>query len=284
MAESNKDDRFCKRIDFSSGNLSTAWKTFKMQFEVFKIAKKYSDMSEEEQISNMLVQMGNESVPIYAQFNYDSTVTNKKRTLKNTIRMFDEYFEPVKNVIYERAMFNTMRQGEKTIHQFIVELQSQADQCDYGEMKNDLIRDRIVVGVKDKKLREYLMDVDDLDLNKCIQKSKQWVSNHQQTQKFEEADDDNLDSLTSKQDSKAKQQYKSEDRPSREKPCERCNKTFHRGRNCPAKFSVCKACNEKGHWAKSPLCKKGSRTVNELDSNLSALEEDTDSLFLGDSL
>ena len=60
MAESNKDDKFCKRIDFSSGNLSTAWKSFKMQFEVFKVAKKYSDMSDEEQISNMLVQMGND--------------------------------------------------------------------------------------------------------------------------------------------------------------------------------------------------------------------------------
>ena len=193
MAESNKDDKFCKRIDFSSGNLSTAWKSFKMQFEVFKVAKKYSDMSDEEQISNMLVQMGNESVPIYAQFVYDDSKESQKKTLTNTIRMFDEYFEPVKNVIYERAKFNTMRQGEKSIHQFIVELQNQADQCDYGTMKSDLIRDRIVVGVKDKKLREYLMDIDDLDLNKCIQKSKQWVSNHQQTSKFDDVEDENAE-------------------------------------------------------------------------------------------
>lgn len=286
MAESNKDDKFCKRIDFSSGNMATAWKAFKMQFEVYKVAKKYSDMTAEEQISNMLVQMGNESVPIYAQFVYDDADNNKKKTLNNTIRMFDEYFEPVKNVIYERAKFNTMRQGEKTIHQFIVELQSQADQCDYGDMKNDLIRDRIVVGVKDKKLREYLMDVDDLDLNKCIQKSKQWINNHQQTQKFEDADDDNnLDSLMSKQDRMSRQPVKSEDRlPSREKPCERCNKTFHRGKFCPAKFTSCKACSEKGHWARSPLCKKGSRKINELQSSLDNLVEDADTLFLNDSL
>ena len=202
MAESNKDDKFCKRIDFSSGNLSTAWKSFKMQFEVFKVAKKYSDMSDEEQISNMLVQMGNESVPIYAQFVYCESKEARKKTLTNTIRMFDKYFEPVKNVIYERAKFNTMRQGEKSIHQFIVELQNQADQCDYGTMKSDLIRDRIVVGVKDKKLREYLMDIDDLDLNKCIQKSKQWVSNHQQTSKFEYSDDENVDAVSSRPEKK----------------------------------------------------------------------------------
>ena len=283
MAESNKDDKFCKRIDFSSGNLSTAWKSFKMQFEVFKVAKKYSDMSDEEQISNMLVQMGNESVPIYAQFVYDSSKEAQKKTLTNTIRMFDEYFEPVKNVIYERAKFNTMRQGEKSIHQFIVELQNQADQCDYGTMKSDLIRDRIVVGVKDKKLREYLMDIDDLDLNKCIQKSKQWVSNHQQTSKFDDVDDENVDAVSSRPEKKQSSYPKSSERPSREKPCEMCNRPFHRGKHCPAKFSVCKVCSERGHWAKSPLCKKSTKSVNELDSS-AGLTEDTDSLFLGDSL
>lgn len=280
MAESNKDDRFCKRLDFSSGNIATAWKAFKMQFEVYQVAKKYSAMTAEEQISNMLVQMGNESVPIYTQFVFNAT--DNKKTLANTIRMFDEYFEPVKNVIYERAKFNTMRQGEKTIHQFIVELQSQADQCEYGDMKSDLVRDRIVVGVRDKKLREYLMDVDNLDLNKCIQKSKQWVSNHQQTQRFDSVEDDNLDAVASKPE--RKYQSKSEGRPSRERPCERCNKTFHRGNTCPAKFTSCKACSEKGHWARSPLCKKSSGRVNEVDSNMDKLTEDADSLFLNDSL
>ena len=282
MAESTtKDDRFCKRINFAGGNLAAAWKTFKMQFNIYKVAKKYADLSEEEQISNMLVQMGNESVPIYSQFVFNTT--SNKKTLDNTIRMFDDYFEPVKNVIYERAKFNTMKQGEKSIHQFIVELQNQADQCEYGTMKDDLIRDRIVVGVKDSKLREYLMDVDDLDLKKCIQKSKQWISNHMQNTKFEERGDENLDTIGSAKPEKKEKpkSYYDKDKISREKPCELCNRPFHRGRNCPAKFSVCKACGEKGHWAKSPRCKKSSKSVGEVEQ--SDVEE-TDSLFLADDL
>ena len=71
------------------------------------------------------------------------------------------------------------------------------------------------------------------------------------------------------------------DKISREKPCELCNRPFHRGRNCPAKFSVCKACGEKGHWAKSPRCKKSSKSVGEVEQ--SDVEE-TDSLFLADDL
>lgn len=285
MAEGLKDDKFCKRIDFSSGNLSAAWKTFKMQFDIYKIAKKYAAMSEPEQISNMLVQMGNESVPIYAQFEYDESVENKKETLANTIRMFDNYFEPVKNVIYERAKFNTMKQGEKSIHQYIVELQNQADQCEYGTVKGDLVRDRIVVGVRDSKLREYLIDLDDLDLHKCIQKAKQWVSNHQQTSKFNEGNDENIDYVSSRQDYKKKAEYSSAAYPSADSPCKFCLKSFHRGKICPAKHTMCKVCSEKGHWAKSVVCKKKGKSISELNSRMTDhLVEETDSLFLADDL
>jgi len=34
------------------------------------------------------------------------------------------------------------------------------------------------------KLREYLIDLEDLTLSKCIQKAKQYVSNHEQALKM----------------------------------------------------------------------------------------------------
>jgi len=87
--------------------------------------------------------------------------------------MFDQHFEPFKNVIYERVKFNSITQGNNTIHQFITELQPQAANCEYGAVRDDLIRDRIVIGVNDSKLSEYLIDLKDLTLLKCIQKAKQ---------------------------------------------------------------------------------------------------------------
>jgi len=77
-----------------------------------------------------------------------------------------------------RVKFNSITQGNNTIHQFITELQSQAANCEYGAVRDYLIRDRIVIGVNDSKLREYLIDLEDLTLLKCIQKAKQYVSNH----------------------------------------------------------------------------------------------------------
>ena len=82
------------------------------------------------------------------------------------------------------------------IHQFITALQSQTDVCDYGEMRDELVRDRIVVGVNDAKLREYLIDVGNLTLASRIQRSKQYVSHHEHVRKMEASgNDENIDVL-----------------------------------------------------------------------------------------
>ena len=112
MAES-RDDKFVQRLDFQdSSGLSANWKTFKSQFEIIKIAKQYADMAEEEQVANLLLLMCPDSVRIY----------NTKMTLANVIRFFDAHFEPVKSIIYEGVKFSNMRQGNRSIHQFITDV------------------------------------------------------------------------------------------------------------------------------------------------------------------
>ena len=45
-------------------------------------------------------------------------------------------------------------------------------------MREEKVRNKIVVGVSDNKLREYFIDVEDLELARCIRKTKQYVSHH----------------------------------------------------------------------------------------------------------
>ena len=56
------------------------------------------------------------------------TDANKKKTLVNCIKMFDTYFEPVENVIFERSDFNKIVQvSGQSVHQFIVKLLVQSE-------------------------------------------------------------------------------------------------------------------------------------------------------------
>ena len=82
---------------------------------------------------------------------------------------FDTFFQVRKNVIYERAHFNRRSQGQsESIEQFITSLYQLAETCEYGELKDEMIRDRIVVGIRDQALSERLQ----LDSTLTLEKAK----------------------------------------------------------------------------------------------------------------
>lgn len=288
MAES-RQDKFVKQIDFSAGNLAAKWKMFKDQFSVYQVVKGISKMeTEDEKICHMLVSMGSEAVPIYNQFIFDDSDANKKKTLKNAIKFFDQYFEPVKNVIFERSIFNVMKQEpSESIHSFIVKLQTQSENCEYGTMRAEMVRDRIVVGVRDIELRKYLIDTDNLTLELCIQKAKQYVANQlqaekmgSQTQSNASADEpSNIDVVFQE---KKKAQKKSGDKSSMQdltEQCKKCGKWKHFAGRCPAESSRCNRCKRIGHWGAMCLSKKKME-----DKKISEVEEQDDildSLYLG---
>lgn len=283
MAESNPENRFVRRLNFTSSNLAADWKVFKAQFEVYKVAKKIAGMdTEEEKIANLMLLMGPECVPIFEQFTFHATEEGRTKTLTNVVAMFDGHFEPAKNVIFERVKFNSLRQGGRPVHQFITELQRQAGYCEYGEMKDDLVRDRIVVGVDDSKLREYLIDLDELTLAKCIQKSKQYVSHHEQAAKLDSWNEDSVESLSSQRKSQVPTRRGESGRSVGQDAVSKC---FFCGRGhqglCPARKSTCHICKRTGHWAGSRACKAKKRHMAH-----AVTEEECgdmlDGLFLGD--
>lgn len=54
------------------------------------------------------------------------------------------------------------------LEKFIVDLKILASTCNFGTLWDLLVRDRIICGIRNSKLREDLLKVADLDLDKCI--------------------------------------------------------------------------------------------------------------------
>ena len=70
-----------------------------------------------------------------------------------------------RNIIFEQAKFNQCKQEDsETADSFITALYSLTEHCGYGDLHNKMIRDRIVVGIKDAALSEKLQMMSDLDL------------------------------------------------------------------------------------------------------------------------
>jgi hypothetical protein len=81
----------------------------------------------------------------------------------------DQHCEPRKNVTYERYIFFTRAQEtSETIDQYVTTLKRLSDTFEFGTLRGTLIKDRIVLGVKNQKIRERLLREPDLTLDKAL--------------------------------------------------------------------------------------------------------------------
>lgn len=80
----------------------------------------------------------------------------------------------MKNVIFERAKFNRRKQEEsETVDDFILDLYRLAEHCEYGAFKEEMIRDCIVVGLRNSALSEKLQMDSELTLEKATTAARQ---------------------------------------------------------------------------------------------------------------
>ncbi|KAB0789999.1 hypothetical protein PPYR_15712, partial [Photinus pyralis] len=85
------------------------------------------------------------------------------------IKKFEGYFVPEVNQSMERHRFNTRSQAKnENIEAYLADLRKIASNCNFGNLKNELIKDRIVCGVHDKRVKDRLLREQDLTLEKAV--------------------------------------------------------------------------------------------------------------------
>ncbi|UYV84796.1 hypothetical protein LAZ67_X003556 [Cordylochernes scorpioides] len=122
------------------------------------------------------------------------------KTVKGLPKCREDYFIGKRNVIYERAKFNRRSQGEtEPVEEFITDLYVLAETCSYGSLREEMIRDRLVVGVKNLNLSEKLQLESELTLEKAIQIVRQSESvKNQQKEIRQDTEDRNVDVIDRK--------------------------------------------------------------------------------------
>ena len=142
---------------------------WRKRFEQFRIASGLGSKSEDQQINMLLYCLGEESDDVLTS----TGVTDEERkSYKDVLGKFDNFFKVRRNVIFERALFNRRYQTEgETAEQYIAALYNLASNCDYGEMQDQMIRDRLVVGIRNNSLSEQLQ----MDAELTLEKAKKAV-------------------------------------------------------------------------------------------------------------
>ena len=122
------------------------WSKWLRRFEHFRQASDLNKKTDEKQVNTLIYAMGDEADDILKSFHLSDGDSKKYKTVKEK---FDEYFIRWRNVIYKRAKFYQRKQElQESVDSFITSLHCLAEHCSYGELYNEMIRDRIVVGLR----------------------------------------------------------------------------------------------------------------------------------------
>ena len=173
------------------------WPKWFRRFQRFSQASGLSDKSSESQVNTLVYTMGDAADDILSSF---GLTDDEKKDYDTVVEKFDRHFVKKRNVIFERARFNQRKQEEgESVDDFVTALFCLSEHCQYGNLREEMIRDRIVVGLRDSSLSEKLQLEADLTLEKALAFAQQgeWVKNQQKVVKADSSPP-NVDAIQSR--------------------------------------------------------------------------------------
>ena len=243
------------------GNCPENLRVFIMEYDIY-VAAAHPNANKKTQSYIFLNLAGRQAIERARTFNYaDGEDKEDPDILK---RKFKELCEPKKNMTLLRHIFNSRTQRpNESFQNFLVDLRNKADSCDFGDKKDEFVRDRIVVGISSEQTRKALIREADLTLDKATEVC----------QMYELAENSNL-SVNQDPDVNAIKTARHQYRPRKQgqgqgygaKPkqtkCTWCGFVHDKGK-CPAYGKDCAACGKKNHFANVCLASGNTKPATQ---------------------
>ena len=271
-------------MNWESADLPTAWQTFKTHCE-FMFKGPLKEKSEEEKCAYLMIWVGAKGREVYKTWQLNPEQAVKLDTLYDK---YEKYVEPKSNRVFARYKFQCRVQQEaESAEQFITDLKRLVKDCGY-EKSEEMVRDRIVCGTKNVKVKEKLLNEgSDLSLEKAIDIARSYEINQRQLNILNAKEDPNINTI------RKARPFKSQTKPEAAKPrqdfktikpkvksCSQCGYSHTAQQKCPALGKTCKKCHKRDHFAQMCMTKRRDKKVHQLQDT----DEDYydfDALFVG---
>ena len=173
---------------------------------------------------------------------------------------------------------------EETIETFINGLYTLAETCNYGTLKDELIRDRIIAGVKDERLSDILVQQDDLTLTKAVDIARKWEAREYDLKAIRGESSSSQVEFVGRRRNHVNnhrpihpQNNKNQGQSTNQSKSEKCwfrAGTCHPRSICPARNAQCQKCSKIGHYAIAFKSGKNAsqRSVHEVEESQEKVE------------
>ena len=108
--------------------------------------------------------------------------------LQSRVKILILFWKNLNNIALARQMkrmnvtvsTSVIKKSVRQSMQYVTSLRTLAKTCNFGQLENDLIRDRVVMGIRDNTTRKKLLQVAKLSLSQCIDVCRSYEKTSQQ--------------------------------------------------------------------------------------------------------
>ncbi|XP_070537048.1 uncharacterized protein [Ptychodera flava] len=230
------------------GDISKSWKKWKQIWDAYETVTKLDEKDHKSRVAAFITCIGVDALDTHNSLPYQNE--GEKGNIDKILELWTNYCAGTTNVIYERYVFNNRAQEqEESIEAYASVLRGLATTCNYGTLNDELIRDRIVCGLRENSVRRKLLQEADLTLTKCLDICKAAESTTVQIKAIagEPTEQAQVNAVTRK--------TSRESQPSNEQnmvmECKFCGRRHERKKEkCPAYGKTCAACGRRNHFAR----------------------------------
>ena len=232
------------------------WNRWKTSFELYLLAIGLDGAASARKRAILLHLLGAEGNRIF------NTLDGTLDTYNAVIEALTGHFVKSQNILFRRLEFRQrcQRPGESA-RQFVADLKALAQRCNFGVMRNELIRDQLIEKTSNPRVQEELLlkdatlSLDDaltlaLQVEAATQCAAKIAENKSHTAVMEQpvhqlSSSDNLADPAAIQVARPQQTRQ-------QRRCGNCGSTRHatRAQDCPARGQTCRRCQKPNHFAK----------------------------------
>ena len=285
-------------LEIHHENAAEKWKKFSLACNSYSLATELNMKSQAVQFATLLTVIGEEACDVYSRFT-DWAEEGDQDKIGPVLQKFATYCQPRKNVPFEHYRFNRRTQdvGE-SYDQYKMALRKLAEGCKFDSITPDeMLRDRLVFGIRDSKVRERLLRESKLTLAKTDKICRAAESMQAQMKivgDVTESETNKVVPETNNVDPEHMDNARKAERPPRQrlqqglgrrgKECVSCGyQHLEKRESCPALGKECRKCGKRNHFASRCKSKEVKLTDLEDEEAGEMYQIEVSAVRLGDS-